>query len=346
MLTPETRLFDGLQIQPFRHFRVATLSFESAVLRGNPLGDPTLRAHPLLVPAAAPPKGGYPVVFVLAGFTGNGPGYFGLKTFEQNFPATIDACRVRGEAPEAVYLFVDAMTSWGGSQFVNSEGTGRYEDYVALELPLALRAAVQGLSTDPARWCVFGGSSGGYGALHLTSSHPSVFGTSVAIAPDSFFEASLLPGIWSALPTLQKLGGPRGVRNELLQGRFLKRKEAHHVLNAVAMGLCYAPKGEGIDWPVNESTGTLKEDVWRKWKAHDPIEFLRAREDAVQKVSGIFVDVGTRDQYHLQYGSRQIRGVLEDLGADMTYSEFEGDHSDIGERRPDALRWLSSIWRS
>ncbi len=346
MLTPDARLSDGLQIQSFRHFRLATLAFESVVLRDNPLGDPILRAHPILVPSAPPPKQGYPVVFVLAGFAGNGPNYFAVKSFEANFPSTIDACRSRGEAPGAVYVFVDAMTAWGGSQFINSEGTGRYEDYVAQELPLALRAKVEGLAVDPAKWCVFGGSSGGYGALHLASSHPAVFGICAAIAPDSFFEASLLPEIWSALPAIGKLGGLDGVRDELAHGRLLKRKDAHRILNAVAMGLCYAPGRGGVDWPVNERTGELKDEVWRRWKAHDPIEFLRARGDAVRRISKVFIDVGARDQYHLQYGARQVRGVLEGLGVDAEYSEFEGTHFDIGERRPEALRRLSAHWRS
>lgn len=346
MLMPESRLHEGFQIQRFRHFKVATLAVESSALKGNPLGDAFHRSHPVLIPLGQAPQGGFPVVFVLAGFTGNGPNYFNLKTFEQNMPSVVDEARARGEAPDAVYVFVDAMTSWGGSQFLNSEGTGRYEDHVALEIPLALRAQVPLVTGDHARWCVMGGSSGGYGALHLASAHPGVFGMSAAIAPDSFFEASLLPEIWTALPTLQKLGGVRGVKAEMAQGRFLKRKEAHSVLNAIAMGLCYAPKGDGVEWPISDSTGLLREDVWHKWKTHDPIEFLRAREDQVQKISRVFLDVGTRDQYHLQYGARQIRSVLEDLEVDLAYSEFEGNHFDIGERRPEVLKWLATTWRA
>lgn len=345
MITPASRISDGLHIHEFRHFRASTLMIDSVVLQGNPLKDPSARSHPVLIPIAAPPKSGYPVVFVLAGFTGNGPNLFNIKTFETNFPQNLDACRARGEAPDAVFVFVDAMTSWGGSQFLNSEGTGRYEDHVAHEIPAALRAAIPHLSEDPGQWCVMGGSSGGYGALHLSSAHPNTFGTCAAIAPDSFFEASLLPEIWTALPTYLKLGGVRGIRNEIRQGRFMKRREAHSVLNAIAMGLCYAPKGESIDWPVSESTGVLRDDVWARWKAHDPILFLRAREDQVERLKQVFLDCGTRDQYHLQYGARQIRTVLEGIGVDVTYSEFDGTHFDIGERRPQVWTWLRDIWR-
>ncbi|MCM2280836.1 MAG: esterase family protein [Bdellovibrionaceae bacterium] len=345
MMTPIARFSEGLHFHSYQHYRTGTLTVESVVLKGNPLQDPATRAHPMLLPRTSPPQGGYPVVFVLSGFTGNGPNAFNLKTFETNLPATLDACRARGEAPDAVFIFVDAMTAWGGSQFVNSEGTGRYEDYVAHEIPTVLRQNVADLATDPARWCVMGGSSGGYGALHLASAHPHTFSTCAAIAPDSFFEASLLPEVWTALPVLHKVGGIRGVRDEIKQGRFMKRREAHSVLNAIAMGLCYAPKGDGVEWPVSEVTGQLRTEIWQKWKAHDPIEFLRAREDQVEQLKYFFLDCGNRDQYHLHYGARQIRSVLEDLGVDLAYSEFDGNHFDIGERRPLVWKWLSRIWR-
>lgn len=338
-------LHTGLDLLSFRHFQSATLVIESQSLHGNPLGDPTIRRTPVLVPKGRAPAKGWPVVLILAGFTGNGPNYFNLKTFESNMPQVIDQCCERGEAPRAVYVFCDGMTKWGGSQFINSLGTGRYEDYIVRDLVPAIQKTLQ-VSPDASDWCVCGGSSGGYGALSLASQYPERFSVVAAIAPDSFFEASLLPEIWAALPIIKKCGGVPGVLAELESGRLMKRKESHTVLNAIAMGLCYAPDGKGaFEIPVDEQTGELKPEIWKKWKASDPVVFLRERIEKVRSIDRIYLDVGTRDQFHLQYGAQQIKRTLESSHVSLDYSEFDGTHFDIGERRPEMWKWLSTIWR-
>ena len=330
----------GLFTNPYRHFQLSTLTIESEVLRANPLGDSPTRYNPVLIPLGKPPPAGWPVVFQLAGFSGNGPFVFNLKSFEDGQPRILDQAVEKGEAPRAVYVFVDAMTSWGGSQFINSSGTGRYEDYIVKELAGAV-AAIPGVSNDSDHWCVTGGSSGGYGALHLSSAYPERFGLAAAVAPDSFFEVSLLTEFLTALPTLKKLGGVAGVKKELNAGRFMKRREAHAVLNAICMGLCYAPDGAGgFELPVDRENGRVLPEIFSKYRKRDPIEFLADRAHGVSKLKSIYLDVGTKDQFYLQYGSRQIRDVLTGMRAPLTYQEFDGNHFEIGDRRPEVWKWL------
>ena len=57
------------------------------------------------------------------------------QPFEPNMIERIDALFASGECPDAIIVFVDAWTSFGGSQFLNSTGTGRYLDYLCDELP-------------------------------------------------------------------------------------------------------------------------------------------------------------------------------------------------------------------
>ena len=84
------------------------------------------------------------------------------------------------------------------------------------------------------------------------------------------------------------------------------------------MGLCYAPLGkENIHWPLDKKTGVFKKEVWKKWKKHDPLEFLKKR-----KFRGKFyVEAGCYDEYQLQWGARQISKILK-----CPYKEFEGGH--------------------
>ena len=327
-----------------RHFSVKTLTIESEALAGNPLGDPARRRNPVLVPNGAAPPGGWPVVLMLSGFTSNGPVAFNIKTFEDNSPQVLDRAVGAGEAPEAVYVFCDAMTAWGGSQFINSAGTGRYEDYVVTELAEAV-SAVASVRKDSKRWAVMGGSSGGYGALHLATRHPNRFGYALALAPDGFFEASLMHEILTALPMVKALGGVSGVLAELKSGRLMKRKDSHVVLNAVAMGLCYAPDGlGGVEFPVDLETGVVIESIWKKWLRHDPVRFLEERKEAVVRVERFYLDVGGRDQFQLQYAARQMRAILAKSGARFDFTEFDGGHFDLAERRPEAWKWLRRQW--
>ena len=46
------------------------------------------------------------------------------------------------KAPEALYVFVDALT-FGGSQFINSSGTGQYQDYILKELVSAVKKTIE-----------------------------------------------------------------------------------------------------------------------------------------------------------------------------------------------------------
>jgi S-formylglutathione hydrolase FrmB len=339
------RVLSGLDIHAFKAFELKTLVVESLLLRGNPQGDRSERRCPVLIPFASAPTNGWPIVFVLSGFTGNGPKAFNVKFGEEAWPVTLDKLVDSGEAPKAIYVFVDAITFWGGSQFIDSAGLGRYESFITEELLPAVRSSFS--AREGAAHCaVMGGSSGGYGALHLSSKRPDLFGWCLSIAPDSFFEASLLNEFRTALPVIAKMGGVSAVRRELNDGKLLRRKDWHTIVNVVAMGLAYASSEDGsIRWPIDETTGTVKDEVWSEWLKWDPVHFIRDRAANVKKLSGIYLDVGTRDQFQLQYGTRLIANVLKEIGAAADCMEFDGTHFDIGERRADSLAWLATHWR-
>ncbi len=335
------------------NLRIHSLKAHSEVLKGNPLGDSHIRHHLVLEPAATraqpraafeeDPLDGLPLVVVLSGYSSNGTKSFSWRSFEANDPQRLDQLVGQGKAPRAIYVFVDAWTFWGGSQFINSPAVGRYEDHIVTELIPSLYKSFPNLSRDSRRCCVYGGSSGGYGALHLASRYPEIFGMVAAQAPDSFFEVSLLPELYSAWPHWLALGGLEGIRRELEEGRLLKKRFAHSLLNAVAMGLCYAPTEDGrsFEWPFNPETGALSSEVWQRWKAHDPCEFLPQRREQVKKWQAAYLDVGTRDQFHLYFGARQIRNELLGQAVDLDYSEFAGDHFELGDRRPHLWQWLA-----
>jgi hypothetical protein len=113
------------------------LTVESELLAGNPLGDPTRR--PLYVYRSpgvtiGGDAGSVPSVYVIQGYSGQVDAWLARTSFEPTVIERIDALFAAGDCPEAVVVFVDAWTSLGGSQFINSSAIGPYMDYLCDEV--------------------------------------------------------------------------------------------------------------------------------------------------------------------------------------------------------------------
>jgi enterochelin esterase family protein len=329
----------GLRTLQLKNFEICTLEIDSKILASNPLGDSALKRSVMLIPKKKPPKlKQFPVVLILAGFTGNGPNYFGHRPFENNFPETIDSEFEKGLAPSALYVFVDAFTGLGGSQFLDSSAVGNYERYLINEVVASIHTDPD-VSSDPEDWCVMGGSSGGYGALHLLSQYSDIFGLAGAVAPDAHFESVYLPDLYANASAVSKFKKTSDVVDWVKDGGLNKRN-GHQILNAYAMSACYSPKGSvGIEYPIDFDSGELLEKVWKKWKEKDPTIFLKQRKFRSQ---GVFLEVGKYDEHCLYFGSRQIKKILESKKIKTEYLEFDGGHRDLSSSRPRFLKWLKS----
>jgi enterochelin esterase-like enzyme len=120
-----------------QHFdgRVSEHVLESRVLVGNPLGDPTERPLWVYVPPGYDDSDErYPSVYVIQGYTGQAAMWWNRSPFRESYPAAADRLFASGEAPPTVVVYVDAWTAYGGSQFVDSPGTGRYHTYLCDEV--------------------------------------------------------------------------------------------------------------------------------------------------------------------------------------------------------------------
>lgn len=328
----------------FKNFDVHNLHLVSSILDQNALGDSPFRNNPILIPRIQQ-KEKLGVVIVLSGFAGNGTKYLGDKGFDETFMQQLDRIYHQKLAPYAAYVFVDAWTFWGGSQFINSKAVGRYEDYILKEL---LPCVFSIFNIDSKKTAIMGQSSGGYGALHLSSKYPDVFKYCGALAPDCFFEASLLPDLYKASPYLSKNSHYSSLKTLHQQRQILKQKNGFSIINAIAMTACYSPstKGRSIDWPIDFKTGKLNLKTWKRWLDHDPLCFLPKRKRQLLKLKGLFLDVGNRDEFHLQMGLRQIHANLKKSRINHHYSEFDGGHFDAHERYPLFWEWLTKKWRT
>ncbi len=126
------------------HGTLDRLVVESEALAANPLGDPSRRPLYVYRPPGVEldhPKA-LPSVYVIQGYTGQLDMWFSRQPFEPTMIERVDALFASGECPDAIVVFVDAWTSFGGSQFLNSTGTGRYLDYLCDEVVGVRRRAL------------------------------------------------------------------------------------------------------------------------------------------------------------------------------------------------------------
>lgn len=318
---------------------VRMLDVDSRVLRGNPLGDPHRRRLPVYLPPSYP-NGRYPVAFVLAGFTGFGELLLQRGAWQESLPERLDRLIRARKIAEMIVVMPDCFTRYGGSQYLNSSATGRYEDHVVRELvPLVdrrLRAS--------GRRAVLGMSSGGYGAMVLAMRHPDVFQAVACHSGDMYFEYCYLPDFPKALDVLRRHRGPR---------RFLRAWEAmpkrlagdlHAAVNTLAMASCYSPNPRaklGFELPFDQTTGEIRAAVWRRWKGWDPIELLARYARNLRTLRLVFLDCGTRDQFALHHGARIFAARARRLGVRVVHEEFADDHSGIAYRYDRSLALIS-----
>jgi S-formylglutathione hydrolase FrmB len=311
--------------------RIEIIHHTSDVLKGNASGDPYERDLYCYLPPGYDTSGKrYPVIYFLAGFTGTGRMMLNQSAFDEAIDARLDRLIGSGAMPPAIAVLPDCMTRFGGSQYVNSSATGRYEDYVIDELVPLVDAKLRTLPGRDHRG-VTGKSSGGYGAFRLAMRHPDVFGALGSHAGDAYFDYCYFLDFPKFVLGVQKYGGTI----ESFWERFLelpKKSVAFDALNILAMAACYSPNPSaplGIDLPVDLRTGEVREDVWRRWLDFDPVRMAPKCADALRSMKTIFLDAGLKDEFQLQLGARILCARFDDLGVKYTYEEFDDGHMGV-----------------
>jgi enterochelin esterase family protein len=306
---------------------ITHITHESEVLKGNPLGDPHVRTFPVYLPPGYEdePDRRYPVIFGLAGFTGGGLMHLNRRFLSNpGMDADLDDLIAAG-MPGVIYVFPDCLTSLGGSQYVNSSAVGRYQDYVVQELVPLIDSRFR---TNGLRGCI-GGSSGGIGSFTLAALYPDVFQAFADHSGDSAFEYCYLADVPKVVQAIAKYDYDIASFIRQIPDIQPKDDDFQVVLNMVAMSACYAANPGaplGFDLPFDVRTGRLIPEVWAKFLPHDPVNMVAPYAGNLRKLRYRFVDCGTRDQFHLYLGSRQLHEQLLAHGIDHIYEEYDSDH--------------------
>ena len=325
--------------------RFDEMDLDSAVLKGNPLGDPHLRPLWVYVPPGYDEADRrYPTVYVIQGLTGQLDMWRNRAAFRRNFPELVDDLFARREAPPCIVVWVDCWTSLGGSQFLDSPATGRYHTYLCEEVVPWVDRRYRTMPESPHRG-IAGKSSGGYGAMVTPMLRPDLFGGLAAHAGDTLFEACYLPEFRECARALRdEYGGSYDRFWEDFRNRPAFAKESDGaLLNQWCMAACYSADEDGtVRLPFDPATGELVPAVWERWLAWDPVRMVPRHADALRSMRAIYIDAGTKDEYYLDLGAEAFRRALERIGiTDVSFELFEGKHGAIEYRYPLALRYLA-----
>ncbi len=307
----------------------------SRALAGNPWDDPVERDLPIYVPPSGSTKG-RPLLVLLSGYTGAGTYHFQRGRYlDDSIVGRFDRLAREGACAEAVVVGPDCLTSLGGSQYLNSTATGRYEDYVVQEIVPWVRSRY---GTGPT--AVLGTSSGGYGALVLGLRHPDVFEAVGSNAGDAYFEYCYPPDFPSAFRELRRAGGPdaflRRVFSEFVSN-FGPSNPVARALSTMAYASAYSPRADEpgrFDLPFDLETGAIRPDVWARWLAWDPVRIVEtpAGADAARRLKLLYLDGGLRDEFGLDVSARVLAAAARRQGATVQHEEYDGAHFDRGPR--------------
>ncbi|QIS13834.1 alpha/beta hydrolase [Nocardia arthritidis] len=330
--------------------RLEQHAFSSALLRGNPLGDPHERPLWVYLPPGydARETERYPVVYVIQGYSGRLPMWGYRHPFKSPFVELVDRMFAAEEAPQAIVVYVDAWTKYGGSQFVDSPGTGRYHSYLCEEIVPWVDRNYRTIADREYR-AIQGKSSGGFGAMITPMLRPDLFANFATHAGDALYEYSYIMEFGKGVRRLREYDGDiwafwRDFSERMARGGPLKDTDS---LLAMLLGLsaCYSAGEDGVpELPFDPVTGVLREIPWQRWLDWDPVRMVPKYAEAMRSMRAIWIDGGTRDEWFLDIGAQAFRdalranGVADDI---IHFEHFDDGHAGIDYRYAPALGWLT-----
>ena len=350
------------------------LEHSSSILADNPLGDPHERRLAVWLPPQYEnsTRQRFPVLYDLVGFTGSGFSHLNWKPFGDNVPERAARLIHERKMAPAIIVFPDCFTALGGNQYINSTAVGQYADYLVREIVPFVDREFRTQASREHRGC-FGKSSGGYGAIIHGMKYAQHWGAIANHSGDAYFELVYGHDWPNTLSELAKhrrskrKPGPYDARAEssgalsqgiddgriarFLAGAWKKEKLSHvegHCLMNICMAASYDPDPSAPNKfrvPFNLESGERIEARWRQWRAHDPINLVGRYRKNLERLRGIYIDCGWRDQYHIHYGARILSKRLAEAGVTHCYEEFDDNHSDIDYRMDVSLPFLSRALR-
>ncbi|MBL7996030.1 esterase [bacterium] len=324
-------------------------TFESEILKNNPLGDPFVRKLAVYLPPGYQEDSSrrYPVIYLLSGFMGFGTMFLSPQAWGYAIDERCDKLIAEGRMEKCILVMPDCFTQWGGSQYMNSTAMGNYEDYLLKEIVPFVDGTYRTMASAGHR-AAMGKSSGGYAALMLAMHYPDLFAAFFCSSGDMYFEYGYKGDFPKCYNTIRKAGSLENFFENFF-GAPKKTGDMITAINIIAMAAAYSPnpksKTYGFDLPFDIETGEIREDIWKKWLACDPVHLIDEKkfQTNLKKLKGVFLECGSRDEYHLHIGARIFTKKLKEYGIAHWYEEFDDGHMGTNYRYDVSLSKISGV---
>lgn len=320
---------------------------ESPALHGNALGDPSQRSLAVYVPPGYDDEGSarYPAIYVLHGYTGSVAGSLATRPWERNVLQWADTLVWEGRMPPAIVAAVDGFTRLGGSQYVDSVHNGNYATYVTRDVVGHVDRRFRTIGREGGR-AIVGKSSGGFGALHLCMEYPGVFAAAGSHSGDAYFRYAYPSAFVQAQRALEKFDFDLLSFVEDFERRPKRSQDAYVGMEMLGYASAYSPRAAepfAFDLPFDLQSGDLRQDVFDRWLAFDPVERVPHRLKALARLRLRYLDCGRRDEYGLDIGARLVARAMREGGLTVRHEEFDDDHRNVGYRYEISLPALAGV---
>jgi hypothetical protein len=171
-----------------------------------------------------------------------------------------------------------------------------------------------------------------------------VFGALASHAGDALFEYCYLPDVAKATRTLRDHYGGSYERffADFATRPAFSKEEDGALMNVWAMAAFYSAEPDGtVTLPFDPATGRLRDQVWERWLALDPVRMAAGHAGQLRSLRGIYLDAGRHDQFWLDLGAAAFSAELDALGIEHTFELFDATHAGIEYRYPRGLAFLA-----
>jgi enterochelin esterase family protein len=320
---------------------------DSLALRDNPLGDPSLRPLAVYVPPNFDPQGSkrYPVIYVLHGYSGDVAALVSARPWETNVVQWVDRLIRERTMPPVLLAIVDGNNRFGGSQYVDSIHNGAYATYTVRDAVGHVDATYPTIANEGGR-AVVGKSTGGFGALYLTMTHPGIFCAFASHSGDSNFRGAYIPEFARTQRILESHGYDPAAFVEAFEKKNKRSDDEMHAIMMLGQAAAYSPlaaEAFAFDLPFDLRTGQMRDDVFARWLAYDPAEMCLHKLMELSRLRLRYLDCGRRDEFALDIGARIFAERVRGMDLEVRHEEFDDDHRNVGYRYAVSLPALAEV---
>lgn len=317
------------------------VKIHGASLEGNRLGDSPERTVSVYLPPGYghDPSRRYPVIYSLGGYRPSPALAAQIGPHPEGYLfAGVDRAIAHGHLGRLILVNIEGWNRLGGSFWVNSSSTGRWEDFVTRDVIPAIDKRFRTIRRRDSRG-LYGGSMGGFGALSMAMHQPGLFGTVFAQSPCCMAMVEELGPTPAWVPMQQVT---------LAQADAAFGRGDPAALETLALAAAFAPDARRADffgdlpYRVDGQRVVPAEPAYAQWLAHLPGNRLDREAPGLKTLNGLRIQYGDHDELrHIPVSVPVFHRALLAHGVRHEYLVDHGGHVDLERFARDAIPFFA-----